>query len=293
MRCLACDQVLWSLPAPPDGAPRACPECGEAYRIRDYRFRRGKVSFCCPHCAHAHPGESPRGLPILENFDCAGCGRAISTESCVARPAAGVDERDAVLAKELPWLGKGAFVVRWWRTMALGYSGGVEVAEMLGRRAPALPAALFLCTTVWVARSLGVLVTVADFAGLFARLGIPTRSPDAVTAAAAFIGAPGIALVAAAAAAGLVHLAARSQGLDFHRAFSRIAFCSGGLALGIIPCIGVLGSVVWTIQACYAVSHGLRRGTGVPAVLAVIAGIVGTMLAAASLGPLRAVLVGL
>jgi len=280
VRCLACDQVLWSLPAPPDGAPRACPECGEAYRIRDYRFRRGKVSFCCPHCAHAHAGDSPRGLPSQATFDCAGCGRAISAESCSLHPTGVADERDAVLTKELPWLGRGAFLGRWWRTMVLGFSRGGEIPEMLGRRAPAMSAALFLCTTVWITGSLGFLVTVANLAGVFAQLGIPARSSTAAAALAAFIGAPAIALASAAAAAGLVHLAGRSQGLGFSRAFSLIAFASGALVLGlVIPCAGiVIAPVVWTIQASYAVAGALSRGRATAAVLAVIVGILGTML---------------
>ena len=292
MRCLACDQVLWNLPAPPEGAPRACPECGEAFRVGDYRFRTGKVDFCCPHCAHAHAGGPPRGLPPADPFDCAGCGRSISVESCTLRPVGVEDERDALLSKELPWLGKGTLPARWWRTMALGFSRGSEIPEMLGRRAPAMSAALFLCTTVWATASLGFLVSVASLAGVFMRLGIAAKSPTAATTLAAFIGAPAAALACTAVAAGLAQAAGRSQGLGFARAFSLIAFSSGGLVLGlVIPCAGmVIAPVVWAIQASYAVAGALPRGRATAPVLAVVAGIIGTTLAVAGARILLAIL---
>lgn len=280
MRCLSCDHVLWNLPAPSDGTPRACPECGDAYRVADYRFSTGKVEFRCPHCEHAHAGTPPRGLPPQASFDCAGCGRTISTESCILRPVGVEDERDAIVTKRLPWLESGSFPVRWWRTMTLGFSRGAEVHEMLGRRAPVLSAALFMCATCWITAGIGFLVSVAAIAGLFARIGLPARAPAPAIAAAAFIGAPALSLACAAAAATLVHWVSPAPRLGFARAFSLIAFSSGGLFLGlVVPFAGiVIAPIVWTIQASYAVAAAMPRGRATAAVLAVIVGILGTSL---------------
>lgn len=44
MRCAACDYPLWNL------TDSRCPECGEHFDVREWRFRKGKVTFHCPKC---------------------------------------------------------------------------------------------------------------------------------------------------------------------------------------------------------------------------------------------------
>lgn len=72
MHCQRCGYLLLNL------TRSDCPECGEAYDVRQYRFAPGSVTFHCPHCDQPYYGNDPQGLPYPQDFRCTTCGEQVS-----------------------------------------------------------------------------------------------------------------------------------------------------------------------------------------------------------------------
>jgi len=109
MRCRHCDYLLFNL------THNECPECGRAFRVHDYRFDPGAVSFHCPHCDQAYFGNDDQGLPYPRRFRCVSCEHDLTLADLRVVP-----ERDGARG----WIGSAwdnrqrhGFVSAWWSTL--------------------------------------------------------------------------------------------------------------------------------------------------------------------------------
>jgi len=286
MRCKNCEHVLWNQPAPAAGEPRLCSECGEAYRVADFSFERGKVRFCCPDCDTAYYGTSAQGHLEPAEFDCVGCGRHLSMELCVVRPHDERREADAMQRVDLPWIvgrGDGRFR-RWYTTAALGLTNSGRIAPMLARPPQPLRAAAFLAINAAIA-SAGAMVPFM-LLGLGATGGL--RNFDLLAVVAAIAGyltivaalVVGAALPAGAVALGMSVLGATRGGPRFWRAYEVACYSSGGMLIAVLPCCGgVIGGFWWMVQCAQAFAalcsaEGARFGI-FGAVLAIVGFLIG------------------
>lgn len=76
MKCIKCSYPLWNLREP------RCPECGEAFDVRDWRYNAKHVAFLCPQCQQKLGPFKPG--PIEKN--CSGCDRLIDWASVTVVP---------------------------------------------------------------------------------------------------------------------------------------------------------------------------------------------------------------
>lgn len=76
MKCIKCSYPLWNLREP------RCPECGEAFDVRDWQYNPKHVAFLCPHCQHKLGPYKPG--PI--DKDCPGCDHFIDWASVTVVP---------------------------------------------------------------------------------------------------------------------------------------------------------------------------------------------------------------
>lgn len=261
MRCKNCEHVLWNQPAPTAGEQRLCSECGEAYRVADFSFERGKVRFCCPDCDTAYYGTSAQGHLEPAEFDCVGCGRHLAMEQCVLRPHDERREADAMQRVDLPWIvgrGDGRFR-RWYTTAALSLTNSGRIAPMLGRAPQPLRAAGFLAINAAVACA-GAAVPYLLFGliGVGAGGGLGGDAMAVVLAIAAYLTivaalVVGAALPAGAVALGMSAFGAKRGGDRFWRAYEVACYSSGGLLIAVLPCCGgLLGGFWWMVQCAQA-----------------------------------------
>lgn len=282
MRCPRCEHILWNHPAPIDGSPRACPECGRPYAIAEFEFARGKVEFQCPTCAQAYFGDSPAGRLSPSEFSCVRCGERVDEERCTLRPHGGdgTDAAHAMLREPLPWLLAGPLPERWWRTTRLAISAGPRLAAML-RPEPALKEALaYLAVSAWIGSVVPLLFSLAvaalDAAATGTAIGgVLGRSGGTGLALQGFffLIAPGYAIVVAGIAAALSAIpGGRSDRSRFRRHLEILAYAGGSLAFGLIPfCGGVVSYVLWIVQGAQGVAAYAPRGQAVgPAILTAV-----------------------
>lgn len=76
MKCIKCDYPLWNLREP------RCPECGESFDVRDWRYNSKHVAFLCTHCQQKLGPYKPG--PIDKN--CPGCDQLIDWSSVAVVP---------------------------------------------------------------------------------------------------------------------------------------------------------------------------------------------------------------
>ena len=125
MRCRGCGYSLWNVPG------RTCPECGQAFRPSEFRFKPNAVEFCCAGCGQQYYGTDPDGLPQPRSFACVRCQAPCELDSMVLRAAPGVNDAD-VAADEVPWSDRAR--IGWWKAyrgtvgMALSRPGAVGKA---------------------------------------------------------------------------------------------------------------------------------------------------------------------
>lgn len=96
MHCQNCAYPLINLTEP------RCPECGEGFDLRDFRFEPGSVAFACPDCGHQHEGDGPNYQPSdAESMACRGCGHDIAVATMRVVPLVG--ELHAAPTQLTPW----------------------------------------------------------------------------------------------------------------------------------------------------------------------------------------------
>lgn len=252
MRCPECDYALWSLKAGP------CPECGRPFKPSEFEFLANAVRFCCPHCDQGYYGTSERGQLVPERFDCVSCGKAISTDEMVLRPAEALGDRDAHLGTN-PWLDKRRGILK--RYVLAMFSGigqpgrMMEVTPAFGSTGAAVGLAIL---NIMVASSLsvGMFVLLTGFSG-GAMLGPAGMSIFVIVVT------PLVSMfIWTAVTHGMLHLLRAKPSDTMGRTLQAIGFSSGAYVLAIVPCIGTpMGFVAWTITATIAVRAGQRVGS--------------------------------
>lgn len=253
MRCKNCDHTLWNQPAPREGEPRVCSECGAPYSAADFDFGRGMVRFCCPNCDTGYYGTSDKGHLEPAEFDCIGCGTHLTMDRCIIRAHDMAREHEAMQGRELPWLEQGTLggVRRWWGTAMLSLSNAPQLVPMLTRPPRPLRAAAFLLVNAFIASAVTSSLSLLGFA-------FGSRMPTLATLdAVALLGTLGI---FAASVLGIVVYAAlpaflcsfltrKGQPLGFGRAYEVAAYTSGALLISVIPCCGpAIGGIWWMVQ---------------------------------------------
>lgn len=291
MNCRHCNHVLWNLPAPASGAARVCPECGTGYTVASYEFVPGQVEFHCPQCDQAYYGTSAQGHLEPPEFQCSRCGTDVTMERCALRPVGGVGATGAMLQLPLPWTEPGSLPARWWNTVVAGVKFPSRIPAMIGDRDLFGSAVAFLALHVVVSSVVTIATGLAMV--LFSALMVGAAGGGGPFAPPAFPGpsiavqvglqlaqvaiAPISMICVACAGAGMTSLIGNSFGLTFRRAFSIVAFSSGGFAFSLIPFCGALvGLVVWAVGSSIAIGAACPRGK---AAGPIILGLVGTLLA--------------
>ena len=254
MRCKTCDHTLWNQPAPREGEPRVCSECGAPYSAADFDFGRGKVRFCCPKCSTGYYGTSDKGHLEPAQFDCIGCGTHLTMDRCIIRAHDMAREHEAMQRRELPWLEEGSlgWVRRWWHTAKLSLSNAPQLVPLLSRPPKPMRAAVFLLVNSTIAT--------AAYGGLsLVGLTFGSRMPLALAAVgllellvmlgALLASVLAIVLYAAIPAFLCSFLTRKGEPLGFGRAYEIAAYTSGSLLIAVIPCCGpVLGGIWWMAQ---------------------------------------------
>lgn len=288
MRCAGCDHILWNHPAPADGAPRTCPECGRRYAVADFEFAPGKVEFHCPSCDQTYFGTSATGHLQPSAFDCVSCGRHLTEEQCSVRPHGDVDLAEPMLREPLPWLEAGGVFSRWWRTTTISITRAARLPSML-RAQPALgPALVYLAINSWISAAVGAFFGIAWFLltiGVFSAAGgggfpglmTPGMMPQLITQIAAFLLAPVFTLVIAASTACFAALPGGRFGADFRRFLEILAYATGNLLFGIIPfCGALIAYLLWIVQAGQGIAESSPRGrAAAPVILAIVGFLIG------------------
>ncbi|MEX0746255.1 MAG: YIP1 family protein [Phycisphaeraceae bacterium] len=124
MQCRTCGYALWNLSEP------RCPECGQGFDLRAYRFRPGTVAFACPSCGALHGGSGEQYLPASsDEATCRACGELMQVRRMSVVPL--TDDATAVEAQAMPWDDRrhlGLFRA-WWRTFVMVLARPGELAQ--------------------------------------------------------------------------------------------------------------------------------------------------------------------
>lgn len=277
MRCRTCDYSLWNLTA------RQCPECGAAFRPRDFEFVPNSVRFCCSHCDQVYYGTSATGHLEPDHFDCVRCGERIAMDEMVLRPHGGLADRQTQLGFN-PWLerpGRGRFRA-WYATIGAALVSPVSLGRGTPEQSSVGRAAWFAVVTLAVtfaAKLLPALCIGAVLPVLVARSAQGTAPPAgylvAVMAGSMVVGLVGAFIFTllylglwALVTHGILRISGSGQG-PLRRTVHSICYSSGSMVTSIVPCVGNLAIVWWIVSAVLMVkeSHGLQ---GVRATFAVL-----------------------
>ncbi len=276
MNCRNCQYPLWGI------AARQCPECGAGFVPSEFRYRRGGVKFCCPHCDQAYVGTDEDGLPEPRGFECVSCARAITLDEMTVRPRREGKAQKPPL-NENPWtqrrrLGFG-------RGMRLtAYLGAVRPAELLRVTRPGESAGisflvcfLLLCSLLCMLPMFALVVagsatslTRFNLRGMVGPLGVITLF---------CVGLAAVPCVIAAIMALVGHLVLAASGpltYGLRRTIQAIAFSAGPMTGCMLPCVGIywfpVGLVWWGITAGLALSQA-HRVSALRATAAILAGV--------------------
>ena len=288
MRCTSCGYSLWNQPAPTDGSPRRCPECGVEYALDQFSFAHGKVEFCCPACSQTYFGTDEQGHLDPREFDCVTCGTPLTMNSCTARPFGDVPEAHAMRVEPLPWLGGvGSVFGRWMRTIGACVSDPGSIPARIEGLGDSGAAARFLVLQIAVISGVSLLyaaVTVVFMIGVMGGVG-GGAGPGGFAPIAV---APGIGMMMAASAAGValhallllggivgaagfVALVAGRERVGFTRMFAVLAFASSVMIFSLVPiCGGLLAPILWIVQSAQAVAAAMPQDRKAVAVIVTV-----------------------
>ncbi|MHC5003317.1 MAG: hypothetical protein ACYTJ0_09345 [Planctomycetota bacterium] len=272
MRCPDCDYPLWNLKA------RECPECGRAFRPSEFEYVVNSVRFCCPYCDQTYFGTGDNGHLVPPAFDCVSCGRPVTMDEMVLRPAEGVQEMQTRV-DHVPWLERSrqGFFRCWIRTVVQSLISPHRLARGLGPEPRAGHAWWFLFFS-WTLFVLGGVAAPLLAIALFQAI---SGDPDAI---GLFMVAVGIAVGGGLAMSVYVALWAVSAQLllritgganePIDRTIESLCYGSGAAAVIAVPCLGpycgsIVGGVWWIISAILILT-GAQRVHGGRASLAVL-----------------------
>ncbi len=277
MRCRTCDYSLWNL------RTRQCPECGAAFRPRDYEFVPNSVRFCCPHCDQVYYGTSATGHLEPDLFDCVQCGDPIAMDEMVLRPHEGLAERQTQIASN-PWLERhrrGRFKA-WCATVGGALVSPVRLARGTPQESSVGQAAWFAIVTLAVTFAVSILPALCLGAGLpllVARSAQGT-APHPMYMVAIMAGSMVVGLVGgfiftvlylglwALVTHGILRISGSDQG-PLGTTVHSICYSSGTIVTSIVPCVGNLAVVWWIVSAVLMVKES-HRVHGVRATFAVL-----------------------
>ena len=132
MKCIKCDYPLWNLRQP------RCPECGEAFDVRDWRYNSKHVAFLCTHCQQKLGPHKPG--PIDKT--CPGCDHLIDWASVSVVPL--IDDVSQIARRKIIERKAHIFVLR---ILILSLCLAVGFAYVLGPQLagrPSAPSVTFL-----------------------------------------------------------------------------------------------------------------------------------------------------
>ena len=288
MRCTSCGYSLWNQPAPTDGSPRRCPECGVEYALDQFSFAHGKVEFSCPACSQTYFGTDEQGHLDPREFYCVTCGVPLTMNSCTARPFGDVPEAQAMRVEPLPWIGGvGSVFGRWMRTIGACVSDPGSIPARIEGLGDSGAAARFLVLQIAVISGVSLLyaaVTVVFMIGVMGGAG-GGAGPGGFAPIAV---APGIGMMMAASAAGValhallllggivgaagfVALVAGRERVGFTRMFAVLAFASSVMIFSLVPiCGGLLAPILWIVQSAQAVAAAMPQDRKAVAVIVTV-----------------------
>lgn len=276
VNCPNCQYSLWGIRA------RSCPECGTGFAPSQFRFRRGRVKFCCPHCEQAYFGTDENGLLLPREFECAGCARRVALDEMVLRPAKGLASAQC---PENPWLIR-ARVGRVRAFVGTLWAGAIRPVDLLRATPPKAEQGLRFFAGVVMASGFGLVSVVALFAGSMVAL----RSSPGNTLtpiAAVVLGVPVAALLAMILVwllGTIMHGVLRLTGPTGHprrRTMHALTYTAGPVVLCGVPCLGFYLFPVSVVWWCVLVGFALVAAQGVRAWrAAVVAVLMGAILLA-------------
>jgi hypothetical protein len=287
MRCTKCDYPLWNLSTP------RCPECGQPFSLRDFRFEPGSVAFACVHCGRWHEGHGPQYLPSPPGGRCIQCGGVADRHGMRVVLLRGDPATvEAMPVWRVPWEHRAQWGVwrAWWRTCVLSVRKPRELGRRLGTYAP-LDAPSFAVFThlVWL---VGAVVLGSAINGAVRLLG-----GDGVTGIIVNVPCDVIAAVILACVWPLIctavwgtaaHVVLTAIGSRRERLDSTLAcffYAQGPLALGVVVVVPFAGPVlvvllyiavcvIATVMLAQAHRVGVRDAAAAVAAGPVMAGIV-------------------
>lgn len=163
MHCRTCGYDLWNLAEP------RCPECGNGFDLRTYRFTPGTVAFACPGCGNLHAGAGERYLPATAGTAvCQGCGEPMEVTRMRVVPL--VPNPPDAVGSVLPWEDRASlgWWRAWWRTTKLGMLDPGQVPRQ-ARPGGTWATSYFYAATTY---TIGIAVNVLLLVGFFAVLGV-------------------------------------------------------------------------------------------------------------------------
>ena len=264
MHCENCDYPLWNLKA------RQCPECGTPFLPSEFEFVINSVQFCCPHCEQVYYGTGAKGHLVPAQFDCVKCGRRLSMDEMLLRPAAGLEEEQTRVG-HVPWLerAKRGRLKAWLATMGMALVRPGALMAALPVHSPSLQAWWFAILTSIVAY-LGAILPL--FLLMFALVPVSGGGggPPAGMMAAIFAGtlAAGLVggvlftilfvLITGAICHGILKLTGPTYG-SLGRTYQAFCYSSGANITTAIPFCGrYIGPVWWLVSAVLAVKEGQK-----------------------------------
>ncbi len=273
MRCRTCDYPLWNL------TTRSCPECGKGFLPTDFEFVPNSVRFCCPHCDQAYYGTTAEGHLEPPAFDCVQCGRPVTMNEMVLRPAEGVGEERTKPATN-HWLDRQRIGLwrGWWRSIVQAL---ITPAQLIR----GTPETSSLGQALWFA-ILTMLITIGiSMLPAMCFVGLPMFFAPPGGGGGGGAGGPTPGVLAGLMVAGTVvgflfgiafliiylpvwalvtHGLLRMTGPcgPFRRTMQAICYSSGTLIISVIPCLGNAASIWWVVSAVLMVKDGHRIGGG-------------------------------
>ncbi len=283
MKCRKCRYSLWKQPPAAAGAPRVCTECGEAYRIADFEFRRGVVRFACPDCGTGYYGTTDSGHLDPPVFKCVGCGRGLEMEECVVEPdgpwSGPDDDARYMLTADLPWREGSASLRSWWRTVRVAFRNPGVIPVSLPGQPRIGKASAFLAIIGWAGALLGTLLAVVFALFLFG------TQPTGVTMIGMVLGAlllqfalaPCFLAVQVFLGTAGAWIGAGPDRAAFSRYIEVGCYASVGMLLTNIPLAGgLVGPIVVMVQSIIAFSRmAPAERSGLSTLLCVVGSIVG------------------
>ncbi|MFA6046404.1 MAG: YIP1 family protein [Phycisphaerales bacterium] len=276
MECRVCKYALWEIRG------RTCPECGTPFAPSEYRFRRGAVRFCCPHCEQEYYGSDENGLLQPREFECAGCARHVTLDEMVLRPVNDLALTRAEVADN-PWTIR-ARVGRFGAFFRTLWAGAITPPELMRITPPESERGLRFAWCVLLAIQLGtysVFVLIAGGTSLFAIKSSPVNS--LMPLAIILLIAPVVALILTMGlwiVAAIAHGVLRLSGPTSHplrRTVQALAYTCGPLIGCGIPCCGMywipVGLVWWGIVAGFAIAAAQKVSAVRAAGAVVVAGL--------------------